>query len=72
MWFAAVANWKVETSVVQTTAHAEKTVYHAYLHAKAAAELVVTTARKFQTTMMLKIIWDLQIEIYLKYSNFFQ
>ena len=56
MWFAAVANWKVETSVVQTTAHAEKTVYHAYLHAKTAAELVVTTARKFQTTMMLMII----------------
>ena len=64
--FVAVANWKEETSVVQTTAHTEKMVYRVYLHAKAATELVVTTARKFQTTVVLIRIWDLQIEIYLK------
>ena len=45
--FVAVANWKEETSVVQTTAHTEKVVYRVYLHAKAATVLVVTTARKF-------------------------
>ena len=41
MWFAAVANWKVEASVVQTTAHAEKMVYSAYLHAKTVTDLVI-------------------------------
>ena len=58
MWFAAFANWKVETSVVQTTAHAKEMIYRAYLHAKADTELLFTTARKFQTKMMLMIIWD--------------
>ena len=58
MSFAAVANWKVETSVVQATTIAEKMVYRAYLHAKAASELVATT-RKFQARMMLMIIGDL-------------
>ena len=56
MWFAVVANWKVETSVVQTTAYAEKMVYRAYLYTKVATELVVTAVRKFHTTMMLMII----------------
>ena len=59
MPFAAVANWNVETSVVQATAIAEKMVYRAYLHEKAASELVATTTRKFQAKIMLMIIWDL-------------
>ena len=59
MWFSAVASRKVETSVAKTTAHDEKMVYCAYLHAKAAMELVVTTARNVQIKMMLMIIWDL-------------
>ena len=58
MWFAAFANWKVETSVVQTTAHAEEMIYRAYLHAKADTVLLFTTTRKFQMKMMLMIIWN--------------
>lgn len=53
-----------QTSVVQATVHARKTIY--WVYDKVAILMVAPTIMKVQTTMRLIIVWELQMEMYLK------